>query len=175
MKSLVGWHELYDLLTQIRDNLDLEVFCLLLHEGFFQLTACYQETPKDLLITHLPDVVLLWRLSVVREVILSGFQLELYSREEKSFAYWYAVEVVDAHLSCLDNLTSVVQEGQSHFFGFVFSEIKYSFRYCCVPGNGVSDTVFNCVEVDMCCFVYRLDAISVLRLGSNTTQLLPTI
>ena len=34
MKSLVGWHELYDLLTQIRDNLDLEVFCLILHARF---------------------------------------------------------------------------------------------------------------------------------------------
>ena len=67
-------------------------------------------------------MALLWRLSVVREVILSGFQLELYSREEKSFAYWYAGEVIDAHLSCLDNLISIVQEGaHSHFscFGFV--------------------------------------------------------
>ena len=52
----------------------------------------------------------------MREVILSGFQLELYGREEKSFAYWYAVEVIDAHLSCLDNLTSVAEEGaHSHF------------------------------------------------------------
>ena len=69
-------------------------------------------------------MALLWRLSVVREVILSGFQLELYGREEKSFAYWYAVEVIDAHLSCLDNLTSIVQDGaHSHlsYFGLVFS------------------------------------------------------
>jgi N-alpha-acetyltransferase 35, NatC auxiliary subunit len=74
------------------------------------------------LIARLPDVALLWRLSVVREVILSGFQLELYSREEKSFAYWYAVEVIDAHLSCLDNLTSIVQEGahSPHFSCFWF-------------------------------------------------------
>ena len=61
----------------------------------------------------------------MREVIFSGFQLELYGREEKSFAYWYAVEVIDAHLSCLDNLTSIVQEGSySHFscfLVFVFS------------------------------------------------------
>lgn len=92
MKSLVGWHELYDLLTQIRDNLDLE------------------EIPQNLLITRLPDVALLWRLSVVREVILSGFQLDLYSREERPFAYWYAVDVIDTHLSCLDNLTSIAPQ-----------------------------------------------------------------
>jgi N-alpha-acetyltransferase 35, NatC auxiliary subunit len=72
------------------------------------------------MIARLPDVALLWRLSVVREVILSGFQLELYSREEKSFAYWYAVEVIAAHLSCLDNLTSIVQEGAYSHLGFFF-------------------------------------------------------
>ena len=70
-----------------------------------------QEVPRGHLITRLPDVALLWRLSVVREVILSGFQLELYGREEKSFAYWYAMDVIDAHLSCLDNLGSVIQDG----------------------------------------------------------------
>ena len=118
-------------------------------------------------------MALLWRLSVVREVILSGFQLELYSQEEKSFAYWYAVEVIDTHLSCLDNLTSIAPQGTHYhlFFGFVFSEIKYRLRYCCVPGNGVSDAVFNRVKIDMCCFVYHFNAISALRLGSNTTQL----
>ena len=81
-------------------------------------------------------MALLWRLSVVREVILSGFQLELYNQEEKSFAYWYAAEVIDVHLSCLDNLTSIVQEGaHSHFscFDFVFSEAKYCLRYRGAP------------------------------------------
>ena len=65
-------------------------------------------------------MALLWRLSVVREVILSGFQLELYAREEKCFAYWYAAEVMDAHLGCLDNLTSIVQEGAHSHFSFFF-------------------------------------------------------
>jgi N-alpha-acetyltransferase 35, NatC auxiliary subunit len=73
------------------------------------------------MITHLPDVILLWRLSVVREIILSGFQLELYNRDERSFAYWYAVEVIDAHLSCLDNLTSIVQKSK-HSPLFLFTE-----------------------------------------------------
>ena len=81
-------------------------------------------------------MALLWRLSVVREVILSGFQLELYGREEKSFAYWYAVEVIDAHLSCLDNLISIVQEGAHSYFSCfdqLFSEAKYFLRYRGVP------------------------------------------
>jgi N-alpha-acetyltransferase 35, NatC auxiliary subunit len=78
----------------------------------------YQEIPEDLLITRLPDVALLW---LVREVILSGFQLELYSRrEEKPFAYWYAVEVIDTRLNCLDNLTSVVPQGTYYHDVFWF-------------------------------------------------------
>lgn len=113
MKSLVGWHDLYDLLTQIRDNLDMEVFrqilrMILSNADYIIIT---QEIPSGHLITRLPDVALLWRLSIVREVVLSGFQLELYGPDERCFAYWYAMEVVDVHLSCLDNLTSVIQEG----------------------------------------------------------------
>ncbi|KAJ7145006.1 Mak10 subunit, NatC N-terminal acetyltransferase-domain-containing protein [Mycena crocata] len=53
---------------------------------------------------HLPACALIWRLSVLREVVLSGFQLELYTSEEKPFAYWYASQVIEAHLTCLDNM-----------------------------------------------------------------------
>ena len=47
----------------------------------------------------------------MREVILSGFQLELYALEERPVAYWYATLVLDAHLSCLDNMLRVVPTG----------------------------------------------------------------
>jgi hypothetical protein len=68
---------------------------------------------------QLPNVVLVWRLSAIREVILSGFQLELFSLEEKPVAYWYGAQVLDAHLTCLDNLLRVVpkcmlQTGRAH-------------------------------------------------------------
>lgn len=61
------------------------------------------------------DVPLLWRLSAIREIIFSGFQLELYTADEKSFAYWYAAQVLDAHLSCLDDLLVIVPKG-THVF-----------------------------------------------------------
>ena len=53
---------------------------------------------------QIPNAALVWRLSTVREVVFSGFQLELYTAEEKPFAYWYASQVIEAHLSCLDNM-----------------------------------------------------------------------
>lgn len=61
---------------------------------------------------QLPNVILVWRLSAIREVILSGFQLELFSREEKPVAYWYGTQVIDAHLSCLDNLLRAMPKGR---------------------------------------------------------------
>ena len=60
---------------------------------------------------HLPACALVWRLLVIREVILSGFQLELYTSEEKPFAYWYASQVMDAHLACLDGMLLAVEPG----------------------------------------------------------------
>jgi hypothetical protein len=60
---------------------------------------------------QLPACALVWRLSVIREVVLSGFQLELYTSEEKPFAYWYASQVMDAHLACLDDMLLAVEPG----------------------------------------------------------------
>ena len=74
---------------------------------------------------QLPNVVLLWRLSAIREVILSGFQLELFSLEEKPLAYWYATQVLDIHLSCLDNLLRVVPKGTFRT-GHIYILLSYS-------------------------------------------------
>jgi hypothetical protein len=47
----------------------------------------------------------------LEEVVLSGFQLELYSTDEKVFAYWYTAEIIKEHLSALGNLISVAAQG----------------------------------------------------------------
>jgi N-alpha-acetyltransferase 35, NatC auxiliary subunit len=49
----------------------------------------------------------------MREIVLSGFQLELYSVDEKPIAYWYASEVIDAHLTQLDQIASLIPPGKS--------------------------------------------------------------
>ncbi|KZP13825.1 hypothetical protein FIBSPDRAFT_921556 [Athelia psychrophila] len=84
-KTLVDWHKLYDMLIHLTDNL-----------------ATVDGMP-DLVLVHVPDAALLWRLTALREIILFGFQLDLYALEERAFAYWYAVQVIEAHVSCLDN------------------------------------------------------------------------
>jgi hypothetical protein len=99
-----------------------------------------QGLPQDDILRRLPDVALFWRLSIVREIVLSGFQLELYLGEEKTFAYWYAVQIIDEHLKCLDNMMSSVVDGLYHLhfiYGlshtlvmfFAGSEIQQELRF----------------------------------------------
>ncbi|KAK7035942.1 Mak10 subunit, NatC N-terminal acetyltransferase-domain-containing protein [Favolaschia claudopus] len=90
MKALVDLHVYYTRLKDITSSLP-------------------EDLPSDNVMRHLPSCALLWRLSVTREVVLSGFQLELYTSEEKPFAYWYASQVMDAHLTCLDNVLLAVE------------------------------------------------------------------
>ncbi|KAF7324457.1 hypothetical protein MSAN_02517700 [Mycena sanguinolenta] len=90
MKSLVDLHIYYTRLTEIVANLP-------------------ENLPSTNVMKHLPACALVWRLSVIREVVLSGFQLELYTSEEKPFAYWYASQVMDAHLACLDAMLLAVE------------------------------------------------------------------
>lgn len=68
----------------------------------------FRENP---LLRQLPKLALVWSLPSMREVVLSGFQLELYSREEKPVAYWFTAEIIDAQLACYDELILVIPKG----------------------------------------------------------------
>ncbi|EMD34296.1 hypothetical protein CERSUDRAFT_140689 [Gelatoporia subvermispora B] len=59
------------------------------------------------IIPHIELAPLMWRLVCAREIILSGFQQELYSQDERPIAYWYLAHVLDVHLQCLDNVLSL--------------------------------------------------------------------
>ena len=63
----------------------------------------------------LPNVILLWRLDIIQEVLLSGFQLELYLDDEKSFVYWELGQVTHEHLATLHALEPVIPEGELVF------------------------------------------------------------
>ncbi|KAF8875691.1 Mak10 subunit, NatC N-terminal acetyltransferase-domain-containing protein [Infundibulicybe gibba] len=86
VKSLLEWHVLFhDLSTIVAQLAPLE-------------------RPGPDVMAYIPACALLWRLTAIREVIFSGFQLELYGVWEKPFAYWYAARVMEAHLTMLDRL-----------------------------------------------------------------------
>ena len=56
--------------------------------------------------------MLLWRLSIIREVLLSGFHLELYVDDEKSFVYWELSHVAHEHLATLSSIEPVIPKGE---------------------------------------------------------------
>ncbi|KAF8643573.1 hypothetical protein AX16_008961 [Volvariella volvacea WC 439] len=99
MKSLVDWHNLYDIISSLVDSLELSLV-----------------PPEEAnIIKNLPNVILIWRLSLIREVVLSGFQMELYAPEERPFAYWYTSVVINKHLECLDDLTNVIPHNSTAY------------------------------------------------------------
>ncbi|KAG0694642.1 Mak10 subunit, NatC N-terminal acetyltransferase-domain-containing protein [Suillus ampliporus] len=85
-KSLFDWHDLFAVLMDVSVHL-----------------APLQDQKHDH-VHRARIAVLMYRLSVIREVVLSGFQLSLYTNEERVFAYWYVVQVLEMHLSCIDQL-----------------------------------------------------------------------
>ncbi|KAG6825844.1 hypothetical protein H0H93_000232, partial [Arthromyces matolae] len=106
VNSLLDWHRVYDMTKDI--------------------TRTLEDTPlsKSSIVMHLPKVPLIWRLGAIREIVLSGFQLELFSLEERPFAYYYASQVTEEHLSCLDDLLLVVaQDSSAH------EELKFQHNF----------------------------------------------
>ncbi|KAF9239144.1 Mak10 subunit, NatC N-terminal acetyltransferase-domain-containing protein [Melanogaster broomeanus] len=116
MKSLFDWHDLYALLTDIRDHME-------------------PDNEPDLL-SRLRAAVLMSRLSVIREVIYSGFQLSLYSAEERVFAYWYAAQVLELQLSCMDEVMSEMPDSAA------LEELRFQYIFMTAL-QAISSAVFS--------------------------------
>ncbi|KAA1475811.1 Mak10-domain-containing protein [Dentipellis sp. KUC8613] len=91
-KSLVDWHSIYNDLSS--------------------LTADLAVTDDDeiAMLSAVPKAALIWRLSTIREVVFSGFQIELYIADERPFAYWYAAQVMSKHISLLEEVTALASD-----------------------------------------------------------------
>ena len=59
----------------------------------------------------LPKTATLWQLSAAREIILSGFQQDLYAPHERPISYWYTAQVIELQLTLLDEFKSRVRKG----------------------------------------------------------------
>lgn len=89
MKSLFDWHRLYAILTDVQKH----------------LVPVQSEIDVS---ARLRSVVLMRRLEAISDIILSGFQLSLYSVNERPLAYWYLARVLEQHLTCLDEIIEVL-------------------------------------------------------------------
>ncbi|KIY68793.1 hypothetical protein CYLTODRAFT_373907 [Cylindrobasidium torrendii FP15055 ss-10] len=84
------WHALYDLFLRIASN-------------------THPSTAADIrIMTKLPKAVLIWRMNILQEIVLSGFQLELYAANERPFAYWYTAQLVEQQLLAIDTVEALV-------------------------------------------------------------------
>jgi N-alpha-acetyltransferase 35, NatC auxiliary subunit len=69
--------------------------------------------------TLFPTVIHLHRLAVIREIVLSGFQLELYSNNktlmEQAFAWWFVGRVCEGEIRCLERVVEAAHKGKWSF------------------------------------------------------------
>ncbi|KAH9915240.1 Mak10 subunit, NatC N-terminal acetyltransferase-domain-containing protein [Epithele typhae] len=102
MKEVLQWHMLYDVMLKDVD----------------------QHRPPDAdaaaILKAIPQTALMRRLSACREVILSGFQQELYAPDEKPIAYWRLANVLEAHLDCIERLLLIVPPGTMAHHELIF-------------------------------------------------------
>ncbi|TBU40247.1 Mak10 subunit, NatC N-terminal acetyltransferase-domain-containing protein [Dichomitus squalens] len=97
MKEVLQWHMLYDVMLK-----DVET-----HEPPDAETAA--------ILRAVPLTARIWRLEQCREVILAGFQQELYAPEERPIAYWYLARVLDQHIACIEDvLPSVARDSGAY-------------------------------------------------------------
>ena len=60
----------------------------------------------------MPLAILHWRVGVIRDIVLQGFELELYSPDEIPFAYWYLSRVLQEDVILLLNMRAGMPEGE---------------------------------------------------------------
>ncbi|KAF5349588.1 hypothetical protein D9756_008923 [Leucocoprinus leucothites] len=104
MKTLVRWHHLYDAISEMVLYIDTS------------------DLPPNNIISAIPHAILLWRLSAIREIVFSGFQLELYGPEERTLAYWYLVQVFELELECYDALLPGMPQNTPALFEMLYNQ-----------------------------------------------------
>lgn len=65
----------------------------------------------------------------MREITLSGFQLELYAPAERPHAYWYAAKVIETQLECYDELLPFLPDNSKPYH-----EMDYRHRFLLALG-----------------------------------------
>ncbi|KAI0034972.1 Mak10 subunit, NatC N-terminal acetyltransferase-domain-containing protein [Vararia minispora EC-137] len=91
--SLLDWSALYIRLRQFAD------------------TTQAHDQNELVYLRNVPRVALMWRLECLREIVFSGFKLELYAPSERPFAYWYLCRILSDHLFILDTIDPMISSG----------------------------------------------------------------
>lgn len=60
----------------------------------------------------LPEAANIWTLTAAREIILGGFEQDLYAPYERPIAYWLVAHITDQHIRSLETLNSLSLAGR---------------------------------------------------------------
>lgn len=111
MKEVLQWHMLHEVLLDEVEQRQPDVSAHPSSSQTFLYDKFIKNTATAMILSAITLAAQLGRLSACREVIISGFQQELYAPEEKPIAYWYLSRVLDAHMNCIENLLPLVPPG----------------------------------------------------------------
>ncbi|KXN91924.1 N-alpha-acetyltransferase, 35 NatC auxiliary subunit [Leucoagaricus sp. SymC.cos] len=104
MKALVGWHHLYDAVLEMMSYVDVS------------------DLPPENIISAVSKAILLWRLHSIREIVFSGFRLELYAPEERTLAYWYLTQLFELELECYETFLPSIPQNTSAFREMLYNQ-----------------------------------------------------
>jgi hypothetical protein len=93
----------------------------------------------------LPETANIWILTAAREIILGGFEQDLYAPYERPLAYWLIAHVTDQHIRSLETLISLSLAGRGGFpatYDTLGTLKKTLSRNCHAEGMALS----NCIS-----------------------------
>ena len=76
------------------------------------LEISWQDEAETQLAQSVPLAILHFRLIVIRDIILTGFELELYSYDERPFAYWYLAKICDGQTRVSRKLAEIAPSSE---------------------------------------------------------------
>lgn len=85
-------------------------FSLLMLPSYADRVSQHHKDNVAYVLTCIPPAILHWRALIIRDVILAGFELQLYQAEERVFAYWYLAKCLDSHAGVIRELMDVIFE-----------------------------------------------------------------
>lgn len=113
MKSVADWILLEDAFLNLATHVVVSVRIMLNIIPLRSSHSSLQSPHAVHTISALPLSAETWKLSVAREIILSGFQQELYTAYERPLAYWCLAKLLEEHLEVLDRLRVLTPDGKS--------------------------------------------------------------
>ncbi|KAH8114195.1 Mak10 subunit, NatC N-terminal acetyltransferase-domain-containing protein [Phellopilus nigrolimitatus] len=106
------WASYHNRPRQRRHSMKTSLDWHVIYENALLLVA--KVAPRDVsdsrVLKCIPLAVLHWRAHVLRDIVLSGFELALYAPDERPFAYWYLARVLSGHEAILRDLLYLVPE-----------------------------------------------------------------